>query len=71
MHLELTPTELKIVREALSKYRTIKNAEGRLTSQKQKTREDIETAWQPYARLLNAVETLQKKVESDAATATN
>lgn len=62
MKLELTPNERRVVLEALSKYHTIKSAEGKLQSQKAPNKAAIEAAYAPYASLLAIVVRVQEKL---------
>lgn len=64
MHVELTSFESRVILEALKKYRTIKNAEGKLTSQREKNKADIDAAYAPYQKLLDIIDVTIQKVSA-------
>lgn len=62
MHLELTETEAKMLRSALSKYETIKRAERMLTAHKEKSAEAMAPVFARYDALLVVIDAVQAKL---------
>lgn len=67
MQLELSETERRTLIGALNVYRRIKSAESKLTSQKEKTREDMAHVEGRYKTLLACATRLQARLEGENA----
>lgn len=61
----MNAVQRKVTLEALKRYRLAKLAEGKLTSQRQRTKEAIDATFAPFQRLLDIVDETIALVEKE------